>query len=103
VSGGPRQSGKTTLVQRIAPEHAYVSLDDFNFHQAASLDPAGVVDSLPVAAAIDEVQRAPALLSSIKTAVDRSRRPGRFLLTGSANLLFLPTVSELLGGSIEEA
>ena len=98
---GPRQSGKTTLVQRIAPERAYVSLDEYNFHQAASLDPTGFVDSLPTAVAIDEVQRAPALLSAIKIAVDRDRRPGRFLLTGSANLLFLPTVSESLAGRME--
>ena len=98
---GPRQSGKTTLVQRIAPELAYVSLDEYNYHQAASLDPTGFVDSLPAAAAIDEVQRAPALLSAIKVAVDRNRRPGRFLLTGSANLLFLPTVSESLAGRME--
>lgn len=98
---GPRQSGKTTLVQRIAPEHAYVSLDEFNFHQAASLDPTGFVNSLPAAAAIDEVQRAPALLPAIKVAVDRNRQPGRFLLTGSANLLFLPTVSESLAGRME--
>ncbi len=98
---GPRQSGKTTLVQRIAPERPYVSLDEHNFHQAASLDPAGFVDNLPDAVAIDEVQRAPALLSAIKVAVDRNRRPGRFLLTGSANLLFLPTVSESLAGRME--
>ena len=98
---GPRQSGKTTLVQRIAPERAYVSLDEYNYHQAASLDPTGFVDSLPATAAIDEVQRAPALLSAIKVAVDRNRRPGRFLLTGSANLLFMPTVSESLAGRME--
>lgn len=98
---GPRQSGKTTLVQRIAPELAYVSLDEYNYHQVASLDPTGFVDSLPAAAAIDEVQRAPALLSAIKVAVDRNRRPGRFLLTGSANLLFMPTVSESLAGRME--
>ena len=48
---GPRQSDKTTLVQRIAPEFAYVSLDEYNYHQAASLDPTGFVDSLPAAAA----------------------------------------------------
>jgi hypothetical protein len=100
---GPRQSGKTTLVQRIAPERAYVSLDEHNYHQAASLDPAGFVNSLPAAVAIDEVQRAPALLSAIKVAVDRNRQPGRFLLTGSANLLFLPTVSESLAGRMETA
>ena len=98
---GPRQSGKTTLVQRIAPERAYVSLDEHNYHQAASLDPTGFVAGLPAAAAIDEVQRAPALLSAIKVAVDGNRYPGRFLLTGSANLLFLPTVSESLAGRME--
>ncbi len=98
---GPRQSGKTTLVQRIAPDRAYVSLDEYNYHQAASLDPTGFVDNLPAAAAIDEVQRVPALFSAIKVAVDRDRHPGRFLLTGSANLLFMSTVSESLAGRME--
>lgn len=98
---GPRQSGKTTLVQHLAPDRAFFSLDENNYYQTASLDPSGFVAALPDAVTVDEVQRVPSLLPAIKRAVDRSRRPGRFLLTGSANLLLLPTVTESLAGRME--
>ena len=98
---GPRQSGKTTLVQHLAPDRAFFSLDENNYCQTASLDPSGFVAALPDAVTVDEVQRVPSLLPAIKRAVDRSRRPGRFLLTGSANLLLLPTVTESLAGRME--
>ncbi len=100
---GPRQSGKTTLVRQLAPERAYVSLDEHNYHQTALTDPAGFVASLPETVTLDEVQRAPALLPAIKHAVDQDRRPGRFVLTGSANLLLVPTVTESLAGRMEIA
>ncbi len=100
---GPRQSGKTTLAQHVAPGRAFVSLDEHNYHRTAAEDPAGFVASLPAAVTLDEVQRAPGLLSAIKRAVDRDRRPGRFLLTGSANLLLVPTVTESLAGRMEIA
>ena len=98
---GPRQSGKTTLAQQLAPSRTYVSLDDPSYCRTAVEDPAGFVASLPDAATVDEVQRAPALLQGIKHAVDRDRRPGRFLLTGSANLLLSPSVTESLAGRME--
>ena len=98
---GPRQSGKTTLAQQLAPERAFISLDDPSYYRTATGDPAGLVASLPDAATVDEVQRAPALLPAIKHAVDRDRRPGRFLLTGSANLLLAPAVTESLAGRME--
>ena len=98
---GPRQSGKTTLVQHLAPERAFFSLDENNYYQTAVFDPPGFVAALPDAATVDEVQRVPALLPAIKCAVDRDRRPGRFLLTGSANLLLVPTVTESLAGRME--
>ena len=100
---GPRQSGKTTLVQQLAPDRAFVSLDEHNYYQTAGADPDGFVASLPEAVTLDEVQRVPVLLSAIKRAVDRDRRPGRFLLTGSANLLLVPTVTESLAGRMEMA
>lgn len=100
---GPRQCGKTTLVRQLAPDRAYVSLDEHNYHQTALADPAGFVASLPDAVTLDEVQRAPVLLPAIKHAVDRDRRPGRFMLTGSANLLLVPTVTESLAGRMEIA
>ena len=100
---GPRQSGKTTLVQRLAPERAYISLDENNYYRTAVDDPEGFISSLPDAVTLDEVQRAPAVLPAIKLAVDKNRRPGRFLLTGSANLLFVPKVTESLAGRMEIA
>jgi predicted AAA+ superfamily ATPase len=98
---GPRQCGKTTLVRNLmAGERAYVTLDDDTVLQGAREDPAAFVRSLDQVT-IDEVQRAPDLLRAIKQSVDRDRRPGRFLLTGSANVLTLPTVSESLAGRLE--
>ena len=98
---GPRQSGKTTLARRLAPGRAFVSLDEPGYLRTAAEDPAGLVAGLPDAVTIDEVQRASALLPAIKHAVDRDRRPGRFLLTGSANLLLAPAVTESLAGRME--
>ena len=98
---GPRQSGKTTLVRQLEPERAYVSLDDNNYYQIAISDPVEFITGLPNEVTLDEVQRAPMLLPAIKRAVDEDRRPGRFLLTGSANLLLLPQVTESLAGRME--
>ena len=100
---GPRQSGKTTLVRSLAPERAFVSLDEPDYLYAAAIDPAGFIASLPQEVTLDEVQRAPGVLPAIKLAVDRNRRPARFLLTGSAHLLLLPKVTESLAGRMEIA
>jgi len=98
---GPRQSGKTTLVRKFAAaDRAYITLDDDTVLEAARGDPAGFMRGLD-RAIIDEVQRAPELLRAIKRLVDDDRRPGRFLLTGSANVLTLPQVSESLAGRME--
>lgn len=95
---GPRQSGKTTLVGRLASDRAYVSFDDEPTLRAAALDPVRFVAALPRRVTLDEVQRVPQILPAIKRSVDRDREPGRFLLTGSANLLLLPRVTESLAG-----
>lgn len=82
----------------------YVTLDDLAFLSAARTDPTGFLAGLALGGEpviIDEVQHAPELFPAIKAAVDRERRPGRFLLTGSANVLMLPNVSESLAGRIE--
>ncbi len=98
---GPRQCGKTTLVRQFAgTSHVYITLDDDTALAAARNDPTGLMRSLDYAI-IDEIQRAPELLRAIKKTVDEDRRPGRFLLTGSANVLTLPTVSESLAGRME--
>lgn len=98
---GPRQSGKTTLVKALEPTRAYITLDDSTVLQFARQDPDGFIQSLPDQVTLDEVQRAPELLVAIKSAVDQRRTPGRFLLTGSANLLLLPAVQESLAGRME--
>jgi uncharacterized protein len=101
---GPRQSGKTTLVQSLAKAgHSaeYLSFDDAAVLGAAQSDPDGFVAGLPPRVILDEVQRVPALFRAIKRSVDQRREPGRFLLTGSANALVLPKVSESLAGRME--
>lgn len=98
---GPRQCGKTTLVDELIGGHrTYLTLDDDTVLASARSDPAGFLRGLD-RASLDEVQRAPDLLRAIKRTVDQDRRPGRFLLTGSADLLALPRVSESLAGRME--
>jgi len=98
---GPRQAGKTTLARQIAKqEMRYLTLDDELLLLSAREDPVGMIRSLD-RAVIDEIQRAPQLLLAIKKSVDEDRRPGRFLLTGSANLMTLPTVADSLAGRME--
>lgn len=91
---GARQVGKSTLAARLAPQAAHFTLDDLSVLDAARRDPVGFVRDLPSPALIDEIQRAPELLLPIKASVDRDRRPGRFVLTGSANVLTLPRVAD---------
>lgn len=98
---GPRQSGKTTLAYRFARQgRSYFTLDDPATLAAARSDPVTFVRGLD-RAVIDEVQRAPDLLLAIKRSVDEDKRPGRFLLTGSADLAAMATVRESLAGRIE--
>ena len=98
---GPRQSGKTTLARRFTQQgRIYVTLDNQPTLAAAKSDPVAFIRGLD-RAIIDEVQRAPDLLLAIKQSVDEDPRPGRFLLTGSANLLTIKTVNESLAGRVE--
>lgn len=100
---GPRQSGKSWLAQQIAREHGYRALtfDDDVTRNAANTDPMGFVRRLPERACLDEVQHCPAIFSAIKTVVDDERVPGRFLLTGSSNVLLMPRLSDSLAGRME--
>jgi len=99
---GPRQSGKTTLARRfIAEGFVFRSLDDATTLAAAASDPVGFVNSTAGPLIVDEIQRAPGLLLAIKAAVDADRRPGRFLLTGSANLLRRKQTPDSLAGRID--
>ncbi len=100
---GPRQCGKTTLARMVGDpqDYSYFSFDDAVALEAAQADPVGFVADLPERSILDEVQRVPALFPALKTAVERRRVPGRFLLTGSANVLLVPRLSESLAGRME--
>lgn len=101
VLAGPRQCGKTTLVKSLAaPNIIYRTLDDQTLLNAALSDPRGFVRHGDELMVIDEVQRAPVLLQAIKQDVDENQKPGRFLLTGSANIQSLPNVTESLAGRV---
>lgn len=100
---GARQVGKSTLAQDLIETSwpaTYFTLDDRSILDTVLRDPDGFVHGLPTPAVIDEVQKAPDLLRAIKREVDRSRRPGQYLLTGSANVMTLTTISETLAGRI---
>lgn len=101
---GARQTGKSTLVKAITQRShpaRYITLDDATILAAIKHDPTGFVGGLNGSVVIDEVQKAPELFPIIKADVDRNRLPGRFLLTGSANVLLLPHLSESLAGRME--
>jgi uncharacterized protein len=100
---GPRQCGKTTLARHVgvAEGYAYVSFDNDVALEAAQADPVGFVGDLPDRTILDEVQRAPWLFTALKAAVDRQRTPGRFILTGSANVLLVPNLADSLAGRME--
>src|SRR3990172_2638238 len=98
VVTGARQTGKSTLVRDLLPgRRAYHTLDDLDIRALAERAPDELVER-PGPLVLDEVQRVPDLLSAVKQAVDRDRRPGRYILTGSANLLLMRSVSESLAG-----
>jgi predicted AAA+ superfamily ATPase len=98
VLSGLRQSGKSTLLQNeaaLARGHAYRTLDDFATLAAARANPESLLEGATI---LDEVQRCPELLIALKRSVDAQRQPGRFILSGSANLSLLGHVSETLAG-----
>ena len=100
---GARQTGKSTLAQSLAStsDRRYLSLDDQITLAAATHDPAGFIAGLNGSITLDEVQRAPEIFLAIKASVDRDRSAGRFLLTGSANVLLLPDIADSLAGRME--
>jgi uncharacterized protein len=100
---GPRQCGKTTLARSLGEDDGrrYFTLDDPATFSGVQADPGGFVLDLEGPVTIDEVQRVPELFLAIKQSVDRDRQPGRFLLTGSANVLFVSGVADSLAGRME--
>ena len=100
---GPRQCGKTTLALDVGKdmEYDYLSFDDEVVRSGAKADPIGFVQDLPKRIILDEVQYVPELFSVLKLEIDRNRQPGRFILTGSTNILLLPTLSDSLAGRMD--
>lgn len=101
---GARQTGKSTLTKQLAQQNQahYITFDNNNYLLAAKEDPAGFIEGLGNRAAIlDEIQRVPELFLAIKKSVDEDRRPGRFILTGSADVLLLPNLADSLAGRME--
>lgn len=100
---GPRQCGKSALARKIGEQagYAYHTFDDDVLRAAASADPVRFIGDLGDKVILDEVQRVPELFTSLKAAVDRKRTPGRFILTGSANVLLVPMLVDSLAGRME--
>ena len=104
--GGARQTGKSTLVQGLAKSSSparYLTFDDATVLAAAKADPVGFLSGAEGPIVLDEIQRVPELFLPLKAEADRDRRPGRFLLTGSANALLLPNLADALVGRLEPA
>lgn len=95
---GPRQSGKTTLARAVFADRPYLSLEEPDLRHLAVDDPRGFLAQFPDGAVLDEVQRAPELLSYLQTRVDADRRMGLFLLTGSQQFGLLSGVTQSLAG-----
>ena len=101
---GARQTGKSTLIKNLTDNKypaRYLTFDDPGMLSAAKESPLEFLDAFDENLAIDEVQRVPEIFSAIKTSVDNNRKAGRFILTGSSNVLLLPKISESLAGRIE--
>ena len=99
VLTGPRQSGKTTLLKMLFSEtHTFVNLEDPDIRIRAKEDPVGFLNQYRLPVVIDEIQYVPELLSYIKTRIDKDRRPGQWLLTGSQNFLLMHNITQSLAG-----
>ena len=97
---GPRQSGKTTLTKEIFPHLPYVSLEDLDVRSNATKDPRSFIESYPDGVILDEVQNTPDLFSYLQSYIDKSEQCGKYILTGSQNLMFLENISQSLSGRI---
>jgi len=95
---GPRQSGKTTLVRSAFPDKPYINLELMDNREFAQSDPRGFLRRIPEGAILDEIQRAPALVSYIQGVVDEKKKNGMFILTGSQQFEVSVSISQSLAG-----
>ena len=97
---GPRQSGKTTLAQNVFPNHKYLSLEDYDIRDLAQTDPRQLLSDYPTefGLILDEIQHAPHLLSYMQTIVDKEKKKGFFIITGSQNFLVDEAITQTLAG-----
>lgn len=97
---GPRQSGKSTLIQTLFPDHRYLNLEDPELRQFALTDPKGFLQSQQGNLILDEVQYVPHLFSYIQVISDREKIPGQFILSGSQNFQLMESISQSLAGRV---
>jgi predicted AAA+ superfamily ATPase len=97
---GPRQSGKSTLIQQLFPTHTYLNLEDIELRKFALSDPKGFLLYAGKKTIIDEVQYAPDLLSYIQVITDREKIAGQFIISGSQNLLLMGNIAQSLAGRV---
>lgn len=97
---GPRQAGKTTLARQLAPSKPYVSLEELDVRERATVDPRGLLAEFPEGAILDEVQRCPDLLSYLQAQVDRRRQPGEWIITGSNQFSLQQATAQSLAGRV---
>ena len=98
--GGPRRSGKTTLVKQLGKRLRYVLLDELDVRAFASEDPKGFLDANPPPVIIDEIQNVPQLLPYIKARIDKNKKPGQWVLTGSQQWALMKGIGETLAGRV---
>ncbi|MBM3198794.1 MAG: ATP-binding protein [Chlamydiae bacterium] len=97
---GPRQSGKTTLVQALFPSYKYLSLENINIRQSAIDDPEGFLETHGPFLILDEIQQVPELFSYLQGKVDANQEPAQYILTGSSQFLLMEQITQTLAGRI---
>ena len=95
---GPRQSGKSTLLKNCFPDYQYLSLENVDTREMALMDPRGFLNKYSNHIILDEIQRAPQLMSYLQTHVDMENKPGMYLLAGSQSFLLMQGLSQSLAG-----
>ena len=97
---GPRQSGKTTLSKKVFKDYEYVSFEDYDVREFAENDPRGFLDRYKEHIIFDEIQRVPKIISYLQTHIDKQKKNGTIIITGSHNFLLMEQISQSLAGRV---